>query len=133
MRIPCLFYFVSSCDLQHQSLKHGFQNPLGVILPVGIFHDHQFKKRAYGMIFCNGQVDELIRKFVGLRFDEKTEQCRIRIYRGQILMKERILANQNADYGHFLVAVRSQGVSAVRLADIAFILVNCDQIVVFFG
>ena len=85
------------------------------------------------MILCNGQMDELIRKFFGSRFYEKAEQSRIRIYRRQVLVKERILADQDADNGHFLVAVRSQGVSAVRLTDIALIFTYRDQIVVFFG
>ena len=85
------------------------------------------------MIFCNGQMDELIRKFIGLRFYEKAEQLRIRIYRRQVLVKEGILADQDTDNGHILVAVRSQSVSAVRLTDIALIFAYRDQIVIFFG
>ena len=84
------------------------------------------------MIFCNRQMDIFVRKFIGLRFDKETEEGRIRIYCWQVLPEKGILADENTDNYNIFIAVSAQGIAAVRLSDITFILVYRDQVIIFF-
>ena len=85
------------------------------------------------MLVWHGEVNKFIGEPIGLRVDEKTEQVCIGIKNGQILPKKCFFPNENTKNDNLLLAFAPQGIAAVGLADVTFVFVDGDEIVILCG
>lgn len=119
---------IGSCDKEIERIGHGHQNLLGVFFPAGVFHDHHFQQWSDFRNIPEGKVQILVGILFRFRINEEMKEGVVRRKGLQEAAEEYFSADQNADNRGFHMFNGTQRVTGKWLTDIAFSLMNGDEI-----